>query len=274
MSRPPTVVYIAGRGYSGSTLLDLLIGSHSGAVSLGELRALSERTRAKGKRFDQERCTCGAPTLYDCPFWSHIDRRIRTTVDHDLGTIDVYDPDHNRAILSAIGERSGADLVVDSSKQPARLQQLLEDDRLDVRPVHLIRGPLGEVYSHIKRGEDLRHKIRMYNRDTVEIHRMLEGRDHRVVRYEHLARRPREVVAGLMEWLGMAPEADQLAWTTHEHHNISGNPMRFSGSSEIRVDESWRKGLGLRQKLTIALMTVPARQPGTSLYRYWPERWK
>lgn len=274
MSRSPVLAYIAGRGYSGSTLLDLLIGSHSQAVSLGELRALSEETRAKGRRFAEDRCTCGAPSLYECPFWSRVSRRLQGTTGRTLGTVDVYAADHNRALLDAIREQSGAPVLVDSSKQPARLRQLLDDASIDVRPIHLTREPLAEVWSHIKRGESLREKVRMYNRDTVTIDRMLRDRDHLVVRYERLANAPRDELTRIMRWLGLPLEEAQLAWTDHEHHNISGNPMRFSGSHDIRLDRSWRDGLSVPQKVLIALTSLPGRYPRSPLFETWPTRWK
>lgn len=263
-----TLVYIAGRGFSGSTLLDLLIGSHSEAISTGELRALSDRTRAKGKNFAEDVCTCGAPRMYDCPFWSMIDRRIVERTRHNLGTIDVYDRDSNRAILDAIHDISGRRFVVDSSKQPERLRQLLADDTLDVRPIHLIREPLGEVYSHVKRGNDLHDKAMMYNRDTIELHRTLQGRDHLTVRYEALVRSPRKHLGRIMKWLGLELEDGQFEWTNHEHHNISGNPMRFSDSHEIRLDRTWRRALTFRQKWAIRWLTLPGRFPGSALW--WP----
>ena len=58
------------------------------------------------------------------------------------------------------------------------------------------------------------------------------------VRYASLTANPRAVIARLLLPLGLEFEEAQLDWTTHAHHNIGGNRMRFCGASEIRRDDS------------------------------------
>lgn len=70
-------IYICSAGHSGSTLLDLLLGSHPRITSLGELSHLS-----KNVALDTP-CSCGTP-VRACPFW----RAVLTDVGHELG-VDV-----------------------------------------------------------------------------------------------------------------------------------------------------------------------------------------
>jgi len=49
-------VFIASLGHSGSTLLDLMLGSHPRLVSLGEVHATIARAGEP-----QNPCTCGKP---------------------------------------------------------------------------------------------------------------------------------------------------------------------------------------------------------------------
>src|ERR1700743_2959648 len=65
----PTVIYIAGSGRSGSTLLERVLGEMPGAVNVGELIDVFRRTAPLG-----ERCGCGLP-FTDCPFWSGVGKR-------------------------------------------------------------------------------------------------------------------------------------------------------------------------------------------------------
>ena len=65
----PTVIYIAGSGRSGSTLLERVLGGMPGAVNVGELIDLFRRTAPLG-----ERCGCGL-AFPDCPFWSKVGER-------------------------------------------------------------------------------------------------------------------------------------------------------------------------------------------------------
>ena len=60
------VLYIAGSGRSGSTILDNILGELDGFVSAGEVRFLWER----GMR-DDRTCACGEP-FSSCPFWGDV----------------------------------------------------------------------------------------------------------------------------------------------------------------------------------------------------------
>ena len=64
----PLVLYIAGWGRSGSTLLERLLAEVDGVTLLGEVVHLWER----GVRED-ELCACGT-AFSGCPFWSEVGR--------------------------------------------------------------------------------------------------------------------------------------------------------------------------------------------------------
>src|SRR5260370_24563179 len=67
--RAVTVIYIAGSGRSGSTLLERTLGEISGFVNVGELIDLFRRTVFQG-----ERCGCGQ-NFCDCSFWAGVGKR-------------------------------------------------------------------------------------------------------------------------------------------------------------------------------------------------------
>ena len=56
MTGGPTVVYVAGSGRSGSTLLERTLGEMPGFVNVGELIDLFRRVAPRN-----ERCGCGQP---------------------------------------------------------------------------------------------------------------------------------------------------------------------------------------------------------------------
>ncbi len=78
------LIYIAGSGHSGSTLLDMMLGGHSQISSLGEVHRLTMNACAKTD-FELHRCTCGL-TVEACPFW----QKVATELQKLLG---VDDPD-------------------------------------------------------------------------------------------------------------------------------------------------------------------------------------
>lgn len=70
-------LYICGAGHSGSTLLDMLLGSHSRIASLGEVINLPMDWATNN------RCTCGAP-VRDCALWSAVARRFEQRFGIDM----------------------------------------------------------------------------------------------------------------------------------------------------------------------------------------------
>jgi hypothetical protein len=59
------VAYVCSSGRSGSTLLDLMLGSHPRFESLGEIDHLPKNLTLNTP------CSCGAPAR-ECPFWSRV----------------------------------------------------------------------------------------------------------------------------------------------------------------------------------------------------------
>ncbi len=59
------IAFICSAGHSGSTLLDLLLGAHPSAVSLGEITHLPKNLALNTL------CTCGAPARA-CPMWTAV----------------------------------------------------------------------------------------------------------------------------------------------------------------------------------------------------------
>jgi Sulfotransferase family len=65
----PIAMFICAAGHSGSTLLDLLLGSHPAAMSLGEITHLPKNVALNTP------CTCGVP-VRDCSFWRRVLERL------------------------------------------------------------------------------------------------------------------------------------------------------------------------------------------------------
>ena len=101
----PVNLYICAAGHSGSTLLDLLLGSHSHVTSLGEITQLPKNLSLNTV------CTCGKP-VRECRFWAEVLERLGRRMGRDLrinpyaldlGYIDarvVIDRDHQTALYN------------------------------------------------------------------------------------------------------------------------------------------------------------------------------
>jgi hypothetical protein len=70
-------LYILSAGHSGSTLLNLLIGSHSRTVAVAELTYLPANI------LNDERCTCGK-SIRECEYWRDVGARLQSKVGIDI----------------------------------------------------------------------------------------------------------------------------------------------------------------------------------------------
>lgn len=155
----PCVLFVAGWGRSGSTLLETLLAGDR-AVSLGETFQLWSRSPLA--RF----CSCGDP-LDLCPVWGNavaaFDRpwdelvdemraiRRRTLRVRNLPRLLSSRPwagrdDADRygqvmqTVYTAVARATGAPTLVDSSKLPLELAAIAPSCR-DLRVIHLVRDP-------------------------------------------------------------------------------------------------------------------------------------
>jgi hypothetical protein len=99
----PMAVFICAANHSGSTLLDLLIGSHPDAMSLGEITQLPKNLALN------TRCSCGAP-IRECPLWA--------TVVDDLAALPKFSRIHADPYVLDLGFFE-ASTVIDARRQTA-----------------------------------------------------------------------------------------------------------------------------------------------------------
>lgn len=268
------LIYIAGTSHSGSTLLDLMLNAHPAILAAGEALKLNRQLAERDSRKRSlAQCSCGAPSLLECPFWSEVDRRTRATARKPLADLDMQDyaarpagASPNEIVFRAMAEVSGKTFIVDSSKLPKRLAYLLTLKDLDLYPIHLIRDPRGQINAvQRKHGGFLKHIFR-YELVHAQIRRSLKSVPHSVVHYEDLVREPDITLRNVLRPLGLDFDPRQLHWAEAEKHEVAGNHIRFDATSRLVLDEAWKESLSPMQKLAIELGTFRSSQllPKTS----------
>jgi hypothetical protein len=173
-ARPVKVLYVAGLGRSGSTILANALGQVEGFFSGGELNFIWKHTLIENRL-----CGCGRPAR-ECPFWGpvfeeefggqsealahkmmrlqysgartrHIPmmlteggrRKIRSRLGEFL--------DNTERLYQAIQSVSGSRVIVDTSKEPAYGYALGMVPGIDLRVLHLVRDPRAAAYSWAKK---------------------------------------------------------------------------------------------------------------------------
>lgn len=170
------VIYIVGKGRSGSTLLDVALNSIPGFFSTGEIWR-----RWGGAVFEDYICGCGK-TVENCVVWSDVfsqSLRLTGTRFHEVVTSEIvleWEKHTERwhkvphllarktgavesdsvvaklkyfktAVYRELGKKLGADVVVDSSKIPFLLGPLGLLSDIDGFIVHLVRDSRAVAYS-------------------------------------------------------------------------------------------------------------------------------
>jgi hypothetical protein len=264
----PTVIYIAGSGRSGSTLLERILGDMPGAVNVGELIDLFRRTAPQG-----ERCGCGL-AFAECPFWAGVGKRAFDGWDasqlaavHRLQTrvarqrqlprllampladrafradVAAYGASY-QALYRAIADQAGASYVIDASKWPVQALALSRAG-IDVRVIHLVRDVRGVAHSLGKQRVARPHAVQAPDHMThvvpaeaaarwvgiqaeAELLRRCGLRVTRI-RYEDFVSRPRPAVRGALADLGLSPGFSDLAHLT-DGHVVLGSSHGLSGN--------------------------------------------
>jgi hypothetical protein len=187
-------------------------------------------------------------------------------------------PDHYLDTLArlyrAVAETSGCELVVDSSKLPSYGFVLGHVPDLDVRAVHLVRDPRGTAYSWSRMkpladgyGDMQRMSVLKSSSLWLAWNASAPGlfRDptrYRVVRYEDLVARPRDVVDQILAFAGHngdgTPFVGERTIALERSHTVAGNPNRLeSGPVVLRADEAWTRALGRPQRALVTAVTTP-----------------
>src|SRR5262245_47438900 len=286
------VVYIAGWGGSGTTIIDNGLGQVDGWRSTGELHALWP-----GLRDGRFRCGCGV-WIGHCEFWRSVidnafgdgghgepdaaaivgwqDRTARMrrfpTILRSVRTgkpppdIAAY-ADVSQRLYASIAEVSGARVVVDSSKVPSYAALLRLMPQVEPYIVHLVRDPRAVSYSWRRRGsrtavDSSAHWV-LWNLAVGKVRRTLDPPRAIVVRYEDVANRPRAAIASLLRLAGesddvVLPFLDEHTAHLAPNHTVSGNRSRFrTGEVRVELDRAWERESPTFSRAASTLVSLP-----------------
>lgn len=276
---PIKVLYVMGRGRSGSTIFANVLGEHDRFFSAGEIRYLWDPVLK-----NHAACACGEP-LPSCPVWSkvlgqledipleeaarwqrevvserNLWRLLRYPGDGSWHSLEAFASVMTR-VYRALAEATGASVIVDSSKRPsyAALVRLLEE--CDLYCIQMVRDPRASAYSwghrrhdsvfgagkEVKRRNALDSTVRwnVLNMEAeVLLRRLSSGRKMRL-RYEDFVAAPRTTTTRVTQFVGEAggksPFTDQRTVKLSPNHTIAGNPSRFStGELVVQDTGEWR----------------------------------
>jgi len=172
VSKRIKVLYIAGTGRCGSTILDLILGRVSGYFSVGEINMVWERGFVENRL-----CTCGARFL-NCETWRNIleagfqgsdglppvseiaaeeaglgrARHLPFEILSGRGRFETARPSSlflstMERLYTGVQAATGCNVIVDSSKRPGYAYALSLIDSIDLWILHLVRDPRAVTFS-------------------------------------------------------------------------------------------------------------------------------
>ena len=291
------VLYLLGKGRSGSTLLSMALGELDGFFAAGELRFFWRRGLVEDRR-----CACGEH-ITTCPVWGAVADRV---VDLDAealardseavfrwGAVPRLLAGRTRGwdaferwsaatprLVDAVAEVTGADVVVDSSKWPTEPGVLGRVEGIRPLSVLLVRDPRAVAWSwqRTKTHHDMVEPREMDRYPAwhsglswssrnlvVSLATRRSSGPRMTLRYEDFAADPRSALIELGAFCGRSPDVDAVldgrTLSVTQGHTLAGNPTRFGGSAvTIREDEEWRDLLPRRDRLVVDGLTWPLRR--------------
>ena len=276
-------IFIIAAGHSGSTLLDLILGSHRDGFSLGEIDHFDKYFESN------QNCSCGRP-FHSCAVWSRVaeqllgrereaGRNFRTSLKRSeqssflarLGQIvslvsyaslpkplssritkqlapELSSRAHNTYLMfDQIRRITGAKFLVDSSKSMHRMRLIRSSASGSCKVIFLTRDGRAVMASFMKRGGfsalSAARRWRLTQWHSKALRRSFPNSEWINVRYEALCRNPEKTIRQIHSFLDVEFRPEALAFRSKQHHLIGGNRMRLGSCQQIRESQGWRRQL-------------------------------
>lgn len=263
------VLYVAGWGRSGSTILGRILGQVEGFFLVGELRYIWDRGLIENRL-----CSCGLPFM-ECSLWQEVvsrtlghndraraealvesrERELRTRhilltpaleslrarvakMEEYLGTVE--------KLYHAVQHASGGRVIVDTSKFPSYAFVLQNLPSVELYVLHLVRDPRAVAYSwesrlKAKLDKDGSNKLMtshgfaksslVWGEWNLATEKLQKHAPDRymLMRYEDFVASPRSTVKRILGFLG--EERAELPFDSEREARL-GVPHTFSGNPD------------------------------------------
>ncbi len=226
------VVFIMGPGHCGSTLLDLLLGSHSTAFSLAEFHRISEFVDADTTAPQAVCAVCGD----ECAFWNRA--ALLPSLKPMYAGKTFAQKIRRRCVrlfsnpYAPLFAATGKSMLIDSSKGAGWIARQTWPRYLwrDITPYLIYIGRDGRAVanSYYRKYPEagIAHASEAWKRRVTSMNRFYEAfpaaRKTRV-QYEELATSPEDEIRRLCAFLGVPFEPAMITYWVNDHHPIAGN---------------------------------------------------
>lgn len=276
------IIYIAGAGHSGSTLLDCILSTAPAIFSVGELKYLQsflyQETLHNGKKLIDDdagyrpntspiwRDIATSPERYIPPVQQRKRLNFRDrlslllwgksrTIPYSYRYQELYEATANNAAQVLQKDIS---CIIDSSKTLTQLIEITNRTDYEVYVIHLVRDARGVASSYKYAKQPVwrsayvwwltNRAIGKYCSKNISPNRYMQ------IRYEDLILNTERTLTTLSSFTGLAIESSNLINKIHQtpSYRFSGNIIRRSGVDKLQLDEKWKTRLRWWEKALIA----------------------
>ena len=202
------VVNVMSVSFSGSTWVNLMLGSHPEACSIGEIKKILE--------YGKMTCTLHGD---ECPVFSKV-----PYPDWPNG------PNPYARIAEVTGKRF---IIVNNSRKFLHYGDGSDGTNIENRFIHLVRDGRAVTASMLRKWDTTMFaSARLWAHDVRRNRRLInrQNPDHRtVVNYEAIKADPAAQLARICEFLGVEPDPGMTDFWNTEHHFFGGNRGTLHG---------------------------------------------
>jgi|TARA_B100000315_G_scaffold260666_1_gene323847 hypothetical protein len=271
---------------SGSTILDLMLNNHPDIQSVGEFRQMSKWYTHNYK------CSC-KKKINECSFWIDVIENVKKYnsendiqhIIHNLDNMPLWErrfiryfkiPDesfsfkiaiNNYYFFKSVMEKSKKKIILDSSKDLARILILARSGLFNIRCIHLVRNGMAYVNSINKAvvrpaigGNERTKSYNLFRSSIIFVlknKRILSLRanfdKYILVRYEDIVTDTERTMKKICTNLNLDYSDCILIPNKNNIHNISGSRWRFVEDNTLILDEKWKHQLSPTKKFIFNL---------------------
>lgn len=265
------ILYIIGAGHCGSTLLSLSLDRHSDVVAVSEIVGLNA----------QEAGTSGGHDYRNDSFWSRVATNYEREFGGDFWTVQFASltkncklscaewARQNQNAYNSIADTANVPLIVDASKQPRRLEVLLQENNENIRVIYLVRDARAIVHSYDRKYKSVFRGFRQIARLDRRA-RAIKGHFSNIpwmtLRYEDMTEDFERTIRRVCDFCDLTFQYGMLKPDTISFNGVGGNRLRLKPVEAITTDKSWERNMpALKQWLVSLLMFGYQRRLGYSI---------